>query len=261
VGASGGAGGAASLKCVSQAAIAALQQPFSCDAKAIVKAPSAWLPHECHSQGIGYVQSSGQFVTTCQDQNAGSSGRVLAFPGRANDGAEWTATSALELFDDVQTTHPSAIQIGSDGTFLVAMAKSSANGPSVVHPLRVNAQGKLEVLGNSFNHAQSHIGAMAYAPLAGSTYAVGCGWDCATLSVYAAKGSNNLTALTLASHGSTKTYVQTGVDENVGAYNAIYLTERCEDGKPLLFASHDEWLDVWVVDKLGSNTPALTKIA
>ncbi len=261
-GTAGGSGGSApKLACVPTAALDALPQTMECEDKHIVKATIARLPHDCHTQGIGFHPTSKRFVVTCQDQGAGFSGRVLSFPTEANSGGEWLATDGVSLLENAQTPHPSAIQITADGTLLVAMAKGSASGPSAFYPLRITAEGKVEKVGTKFSHSQSHVGAVGYANIDGNTHAIGCGWDCATLSLYSASGEDQTTALKLISHGSTKSHVTSGVDENVGAYNSLYLTERCEDGKPLLFASHGDWLDVWALSNLGSTSFSMSKIA
>jgi hypothetical protein len=253
-----GTGGATSEPvCVSSSDLLAIAKPFVCEEFQIVQAPIEWLPYECHTQGIGFDPDSQRFVITCQDQDGGSSGRVLAFPVVANAGGQWSAESALSLFDDAAAPHPSAIQLDG-GRFLVAMARGQAAGPSYFHALSLAPDGKLVEEGAPFSHAQSHVGAVAFAVLDGATHAIGCGWDCATLSLYAAP--SNGAALSLVAHGNTDSFVTPGVDENVGAYNSLYLTRRCEDDHPLLFASHDDWLDVWELSGLGTSQFSMSKL-
>jgi len=59
---------------------------------------------------------------------------------------------------------------------------------------------------------------------------------------------------------------QSGIDDNVGSYNSLYLTARCEDGRPLLFGTHGSfllgsWIDVWEVYGLGSSNIWLKKVS
>ena len=51
-----------------------------------------------------------------------------------------------------------------------------------------------------------------------------------------------------------------GIDENVGSYNSLFLSRRCEDQQPLLFASHSDWLDVWEVNGLGTASLRISKV-
>ena len=110
-GTSGGAGGQPQVPdCISASALNAMAQPFSCESMPIVKAPVAWLPYDCHTQGIGVHTGSKQFVVTCQDQDGGTSGRLLSFSLAAGSGGQWAARGSQEIFIDASTPHPSAIQ-------------------------------------------------------------------------------------------------------------------------------------------------------
>ncbi len=249
----------ADVACLPGAFIDALTEPFSCEAMPQVAAPVSMLPFDCHTQGIGRDPTTGRVIVTCQDEGGGSSGRVLSFPADGDDA--WQATHALELYVDDDTPHPSAIQLDADGNFVVAMARREAAGPSVFESLNVAADGGLSVVAASWSHEAGHVGATAQANLDGATMIVGCGWDCATVSVHTAPEPNATAGFTLVLDGPTEDFVAPGVDENVGQYNALYLGQRCEDAQPLLVATHGDWLDVWALDDLGSESMSMSKIA
>lgn len=258
--------GLVAARCVPQAALDSLSQPFSCQTRAKVKASTQQLPHDCHSQGIAWHPGTQSFVVTCMDQGSGTSGRILAYPAAANDAGQWLASSAAKLHVASDTSHPSAIQIDQH-VFPVAMAKSASAGPSFIRFYRITAgaqPGSPELngpLGQGLTHDKSHVGALAYATLGGTTHMIGCGWDCATISFWSAAGVEQTSGLTLVQHASTQSLVSAGgVDSKVGKYNSLYLTRRCGDEAPLLFASHEDWLDVWELSKLGTGAVTMRKV-
>lgn len=247
-------------RCLPRAFLDAVTRPFSCEAKAKIKAKSTTLPFNCHSQGIGLEPSTQRFVMSCMDVG-GPGGRLLSFPARANDGGEWLAEDTVEVNVGGGLLHPSAFQINEAGIFPIAMAPSANRGPSEIRLFRAIGD-KISGPLATFRHDAAHVGAMAYATLskdgAARSFLVGCGWDCATFTVWT--GAPDGTAFTLASHGPTSSLVAPGIDENVGKYNALYLADLCEDRRPVLVASHDDWIDVWAVDDLASAKPRLQKI-
>lgn len=247
-----GTGGDRSAPCLPQSAIDAMAEPFSCAVLPIIKAPVEQLPFECHTQGIGLSPSQEHFVVTCQDEGDGDRGRVLSFSVEPDADGEHLALDAVDLLFAADANHPSAIQIDADGRFLVAMAGGNGE-PSQLHALAIDDAGQLTELGSPVAHPAGHVGAVAQA----DALAIGCGWDCATLDVFALADDGTPG---LAGHHSTADLVQPGVDENVGAYNSLALVPRCEDDQPLLLASHGDWLDVWSLDD-PTASPAITKLA
>lgn len=247
-----GTGGDPSAPCLPQSAIDTMAEPFSCAVFPVVKAPVEVLPFECHTQGIGLSPSQQHFVVTCQDEGDGDRGRVLSFSVEPDADGEHLALDAVDLLFAADANHPSAIQIGADGRFLVAMAGGDGE-PSQLHALAIDDDGLLTELGSPVAHPAGHVGAVAQA----DALAIGCGWDCATLDVFALADDGTPG---LAGHHTTADLVQRGVDENVGAYNALALVARCEDDQPLLLASHGDWLDVWSLDD-PTASPTITKLA
>lgn len=247
-----GTDGDPSAPCLPQSAIDAMAEPFSCAVFPVVKAPVEVLPFECHTQGIGLSPSQEHFVVTCQDEGGGDRGRVLSFAVEPDADGEHLALDAVDLLFAADANHPSAIQIDADGRFLVAMAGGNGE-PSQLHALAIDGAGQLTEMGSPVAHPAGHVGAVAQA----DTLAIGCGWDCATLDVFALADDG---APGLAGHHTTADLVLPGVDENVGAYNSLALVPRCEDDQGLLLASHDDWLDVWSLDD-PTASPAITKLA
>jgi hypothetical protein len=247
--------------CLEQAVIDRLASPLSCVPKHIVRASTSQLPFDCHTQGIGWHAASSTFVVTCMQESDGDGARALSFPASANDGGEWAAVDAVALLVAGGAKHPSAIQIGAE-LFPVAMAMPSDSGPSSISFYRVAADRQLVgPVGSTIQHPDSHLGALAYATIRGTTQLLGCGWSCSTLTSWAAPGAEAASGFSRVLHASTQSLVDPGVDTNVGSYNSIYLTSRCGDGTPLLFASHDDWLDVWALSNLGKPSLRLRKIA
>jgi hypothetical protein len=237
-----------------------LSQPISCAGKHKIKVPLSEMPHDCHTQGIGWHAGTDGFVVTCMEEGGGDGARLAVFPSAANDGGQWLSTDSAKIFVSAAVRHPSATQLGLS-VFPIAMAKSSADGPSVIHFYKIGPGPTVSGPLATLNHAASHVGAVAYANLEGQTQMIGCGWDCATISFWTASGTDRHEGFTLVKQAKTSELVSPGgVDSNVGAYNSINLVRRCEDDQPLLFASHEDWLDVWELSDLGTSSVKMKKI-
>lgn len=241
--------------CLPGSFVDALGRRFACEELTSVAAPVASLPFECHTQGIGWHAPSARFVTTCQDVS-GPSARLLSFPRFLADGAP----VAAELPPGSAGTHPSSIQIDASGTFAVALAPGSNEGPSEVRFYRVSEDGLEGPLG-AFVHDEDHLGAVAYATIGDRTVLLACGWDCASLSVYDAPGASATKGFSRRHHGPTASFVTPGRGDDVGPYNALYLAEACDDRRQLLVATHGAWIDVWAISDLLGPELRLQKLA
>lgn len=245
--------------CVPTAYLLKLASPISCTGMQKVKVPVSQMPDDCHTQGIGWHTATSGFVVSCMDESGGGA-RVLAFPSAANDAGQWLTTGTKSLFVSNEIHHPSAIQIGAN-IFPIAMAKTSSAGPSEIQFFAMAPGPSITGPIGMLSHAASHIGALAYANLGGKTHMVGCGWDCATMAFWSASGGDRHGGFTLVKQATTADLVTAGgVDSNVGLYNSIHLVLRCEDNQPLLFASHEDWLDVWEITDLGTSSVMMKKV-
>ena len=244
--------------CVELVAIDRLAQPLTCETKKIVGAAVAELPYDCHTQGIGRA-ASGEFVVSCMEESGGSSARVLSFPADANAGGSWSALASVGL-GAAGANHPSGIQIEGQ-LFPVAIAPPSDKGPTTISFFRVGAGGALVGPLATLAHPEGHLGALAYATIDGETHLLGCGYDCATLTAWRAPGAGATQSFSRVLRVATSSLVDPGVDENVGSYNSLFLAVRCGDRTPLLFASHDDWLDVWALTDLGKPSLRMRKLA
>jgi hypothetical protein len=226
-------------ECLTSAQLEALSGKWSCKAITRLSAPTQDLPRNCHTQGIGIHPESGTLYLSCMDRGNSDRGRFLGFS------TPWSSSSqVLELASEKGLKHPSAIQVGSD-VIPTAMARSSDNGPSLIRFYRVGSDGALSRVGSELQHS-SHLGALAYFTFRGETHLMGCGWDCRNLVAW--KTSGSIDGWSKVWEGKTRSIT----NENIAAYNSIYLTRTCERDEPVLLATAGDKLDGWKIEGLGT---------
>ncbi|HEX4926191.1 MAG TPA: hypothetical protein VFV50_19005 [Bdellovibrionales bacterium] len=242
------AGPKADAKCVSTAQIQQLGGALQCRNLGKLSVSLKEMPNNCHSQGLA-VDSS--VTVSCMDRSDSSAAYMVVFPRPGDTG------KAFKYKVGNSYRHPSAFQFLGDKT-AVAFAPNSPNGQSQIRFFDLKNQ-ELVPAEDATIMAPTHIGALAFGRVGELETLIGCAWDCNDWAVWTRKAGSR--AFTATSVRKPKEHTDhRGLDSGVGAYNSLFLTTRCEDKQPLLFASHGTWLDVWELSGVGTADLRLKKI-
>jgi hypothetical protein len=222
--------------CIPQAKIEALNGEFKC--VDLGRMSGGQLQNNCHTQGAAWDERDQSLTVSCMDLEDSTKAHLLHYTNISLQPAVTTMQVGSEL------RHPSGIQY-LDETLAVAFAPKAHRGPSEVRFFeRDSKNGLVPSQLKSLVHS-THLGAVAYAKFSDIEMLIGCGWDCADWAVWTRSDQQ---PFKLQIEGNPNESVDpSGLDKKIGAYNSLHLSRRCEDSKPILFASAGPWLDVWEI--------------
>ena len=236
---------------------------FHCDKDWLASPSSAALAHRCHSQGIGYWNSSFPTILTCQESKT-SHAQILTFDSPPHASPD-TAMAIQTLTTSVPPAgnHPSALQL-HPYAFPIAIAQSHNVGPTRIEFYGFDSQTtKIHKIPTLVVSVPRHIGALGYAQFTESTiHMVGCGWNCATLTFWKAKVKGTIPDQfdMYMSARTVDLLDPKGLDTHVGGYNSLFLTSHCGTNEIMLMATHTVWLDIYKISNIGTQDVRLTKI-